>query len=75
MAKVQYFLKVRDMETLEAVMKDPTFTEYLRGYSAFLQGVSSGSLGKTAQFRLTYILFVHRSRVVGIVPPSGCKDK
>lgn len=52
--KVNNFLENRDKESLEIVLNEATFVEFLDNYSAFRTRVSNGSLGKTAQFWLSY---------------------
>ena len=47
---VNHFVTNRDKESLEIVIKEPTFFECLDKYSVFRTGVSEGSLGKTTQF-------------------------
>ena len=46
---VNHFVANRDNESLEIVINEPTFVEYLDKYSVFRTGVSEGSLDKTAQ--------------------------
>ena len=51
--KVRDFLNSRDEETRASVMNDVAFAAFLKDYTSFRQGVSNGTLGKTAQFWLT----------------------
>ena len=51
---VNHFVTNRDKESLEIVINEPTFVECLEKYSVLRTGVSEGSLGKTAQFWLSY---------------------
>ena len=51
---VNHFVTNRDKESLEIVINEPTFVGCLEKYSVFRTGVSKSSLGKTAQFWLSY---------------------
>ena len=51
---VNHSVTNRDKESLEIVINEPMFVEFLEKYSVFRTGVSEGSIGKTAQCWLSY---------------------
>ena len=52
--EIDYIINERTSENLDATMQNEALVNFLQEYSSFRQQVRSGSLGKTAQFWLTY---------------------
>lgn len=46
--------ETRDKDTLDTLLKDEVFLTFLEDYTNFRCGGSTGALGKTAQFWLSY---------------------
>ena len=52
---IDHIINERSSENLDAVMQNKALANFLEDYSLFRQQVRGGSLGKTAQFWLTYM--------------------
>ena len=52
---IDHIINERSSENLDAIMQNKALANFLEEYSLFRQQVRGGSLGKTAQFWLTYM--------------------
>ena len=55
---IDYIINERSSENFDAAMQNKALANFLEEYSLFRQQVRRGSLGKTAQFWLTYVNLV-----------------